>query len=238
VNRPRRDGDGGGGGDGDGGRGIRVVCFDLGGVLVRICRSWPEACGVAGIDVRGESAGEAHGLARQQLMDRFGTGALNEAEWVRRLSTALGACYSVDELMRIHHAWTRAEYEGAARLIDDLHDAGIPTACLSNTNHSHWARLVHHDGQQALAGAPEYPAVMRLRQRFASHLMGLAKPDPAIYRAFEKATGWTGRQILFFDDLPENVAAARAVGWNAELVDPHTETVPQLRSALARHHLL
>ena len=37
-------------------------------------------------------------------------------------------------------------------------------------------------------GAPEYPAVPRLRHRHASHLLRLAKPDVAIYRAFERAT--------------------------------------------------
>ena len=29
-----------------------VICFDLGGVLVRICRDWNEGCAAAGIDPR------------------------------------------------------------------------------------------------------------------------------------------------------------------------------------------
>ena len=33
---------------------ISLVCFDLGGVVVRICRSWAEGCAEAGLDVRGD----------------------------------------------------------------------------------------------------------------------------------------------------------------------------------------
>ena len=217
---------------------IRLVCFDLGGVLVKICRNWSEGCRVSGLDVRGNSAGERAGNARRELMHLFGTGRLSELEWAEQLSTALGGLYSSDELRRIHRGWSLREYDGAAALIDELHAAEVATACLSNTNHSHWVRLVHHDGSQPLPGAPEYPSVQRLRHQYASHLLGLAKPDPAIYRAFERATAVGPADILFFDDLPENVAAARAAGWHAERVNPYTETIPQVRRFLRTYQVL
>jgi FMN phosphatase YigB (HAD superfamily) len=217
---------------------VRIVCFDLGGVLVRICRTWAEGCRAAGVEERARATDEAGEAARGQLMDLFGTGRISEAEWAERLSAALLGSYTAEELKRIHHAWTLDEYAEAGRLIDELHAAGVATACLSNTNPSHWTRLIHHDGARALSGPAEYPAVQRLGRHFASHLLGLAKPDPAIYRAFEQATDLSGHQILFFDDLGENVEAARARGWNAELIDPARETVPQLRAALARYRLL
>ena len=44
-----------------------------------------------------------------------------------------------------------------------------------------------------------------------------------------------GTQILFFDDKPENVEAARAAGWRAERVDQVDEPVGQMRDFLARH---
>ena len=69
-------------------------------------------------------------------------------------------------------------------------------------------------------------------------LFGLAKPDPAIYKAFEAATQHRGLAILFFDDLPENVRAARSVGWRAERIDPYNETVPQLRRWLRHYGVL
>lgn len=48
-----------------------------------------------------------------------------------------------------------------------------------------------------------------------SYRVGALKPDPAIYRAVEAATGQPAAEHLFLDDLPENVAGARAAGWDA-----------------------
>jgi putative hydrolase of the HAD superfamily len=71
-----------------------------------------------------------------------------------------------------------------------------------------------------------------LTYRFASHLMRLRKPDPAIYMAVEKQTGCEPGQVTFFDDLKENVEAAGQRGWNAILVPPLDNTVPFLREQL------
>lgn len=217
---------------------IGLVCFDLGGVLVKICRNWSEGCRAAGLDVRGNSAGDRAGSARRELMHLYGTGRLSESEWAEQTAVALGGLYSPDELRRIHHAWSQHEYDGALGLIEALHERQVATACLSNTNHSHWMRLVHHDGQRALDGAPEYPSVQRIRHRYASHLLGFAKPDAAIYRALEQQTEHAPPDILFFDDLPENVAAARALGWHAERVNPHLDTIAQLRRWLTTYGVL
>ena len=216
---------------------VRMVCFDVGGVLVRIHRSWPDVCRAVGLEARGNWSGEAHARAHQTMMGLLGTGQISEDEWAERLSIALNSLYTPAELKRIHAAWTCDEYQGAGRMIDDLHAGGVDTACLSNTTHGHWVRLIHRDAGEPLAGDPEYPTVHRLRRHFASHVMGLAKPDPAIYEAFEAATGLRGPQILFFDDLAPNVAAARARGWNAELIDPLVETVPQLRRHLGAYRV-
>jgi putative hydrolase of the HAD superfamily len=217
---------------------VKIVCFDVGGVLVRIHRSWPEVCRAVGLEPRGDWTGEAQLLAYQTLMDLFGTGQISEQEWSERLSIAFAGTYTPAELVRIHHGWTRGEYPGIGALVDELHAGGVETACLSNTTHSHWVRLLHEEDGRPLPGAPAFPAVRRLRQHFASQLLGLAKPDPAIYHAFEAATGHAGAEILFFDDLLPNVTTARTLGWKAELIDPALETAPQLRRHLVRHRII
>jgi len=211
---------------------IELVCFDLGGVLVRICRTWGEACRRAGTDVRGDAAGDRADAARRELAELYSRGRVSRAEWIDRLGIAMSGLYTKEELSAIHAAVTIEEYPGVGEVIEKLHRASVATACLSNTDHDHWAHLIHHDGVQPLAGDPRYPSVRRLGSHHASHLMGLAKPDHAIYRAFERATGTAGKHILFFDDLPENVESARSVGWRAERIDPNIETAAQLR-----HHL-
>ena len=43
------------------------------------------------------------------------------------------------------------------------------------------------------------------------------KPDPAIYRICEERMKLPPERLLFFDDFPENVAGARALGWQSEV---------------------
>lgn len=46
---------------------------------------------------------------------------------------------------------------------------------------------------------------------------GLLKPDPAIYAHADGVYGTSPGEVVFFDDRPDNVAAARAHGWDAHV---------------------
>lgn len=217
---------------------IELVCFDLGGVLVRTCTAWSDLCRAVRIEVRGDSANEVAEIARRKLSDALQRGELSTERWIEAMQNAHGALYAAQEIAALHDAVLVEEYAGVEAVIDDLHRAGIATACLSNTSEKHWVTMLHHDGTRALPGEPRYPSVRKLGAHHASHLMRLSKPAPAIYRAFEKATGRSGSQILFFDDLEENVAAAREVGWRAERIDPSMPTDVQLRRHLAKYGVI
>jgi len=219
-------------------RAIELVCFDLGGVLVRTCTVWSDLCRAARLEVRGGSAGALAEQARRQIGEAQMLGSLSTEQWVEAMHRALDGLYSAEEITALHDAVLIGEYPGVGALIDDLHRAGVATACLSNTSSPHWVKMLHHDGVDPLPGDALYPGVRSLGSHHASHLMRLLKPSPSIYRAFEKATGYSGAQILFFDDLAENIAAAREVGWRAETIDPTRPTDEQLRRYLAAHGVL
>jgi putative hydrolase of the HAD superfamily len=68
--------------------------------------------------------------------------------------------------------------------------------------------------------------------------MGLVKPDQRIYRAFEAATETTPSEIVFFDDLVENIESARACGWNAVHIDHTGDTAAQILAGLRAHGAL
>jgi HAD superfamily hydrolase (TIGR01509 family) len=212
----------------------RVVCFDLGGVLVRIVRSWDEGCGRAGLPARNPEwfAGNEFRSLRSALVDQYQAGLIDCSGYYAELARAIDGVYSPVELEAIHQAWTLEHYPGAVELVRELNATEfVTTACLSNTNHSHWVRLVGEDGKA------EYPAVAELEHRLASHRLGCLKPDARIYelayaRFCEQAVV-APRDVFFFDDLPENVSAARAVGWSAFQVDPAGDTVRQMRRVLA-----
>jgi FMN phosphatase YigB (HAD superfamily) len=211
---------------------IRIVCFDWGGVLLRIVRTWPEACERAGLDVRGESGTTEWGARRRPVAHAYQQGRLTCEEFHARLSESMGGLYSPEEVRRIHDAWLIEEYPGVDGVVDRLLALPhIETALLSNTNHGHWAR------QAPVAGdtMPHFPTAARLKHRHASHLLRLAKPGVEIYWAFERLTGASGAQILFFDDLAENVETARSLGWRAEQIDHLGETAAQIETHLRTH---
>ncbi|QOJ01945.1 MAG: HAD-IA family hydrolase [Phycisphaeraceae bacterium] len=149
----------------------------------------------------------------------------------------MGGLYSPDEVERVHHAWLIGEYPGAGRLIDDLHAAGHATALLSNTNHAHWVRQQPSTDSTGRL-LPHFPAAAALTHRLASHTLGLAKPDPRIYESLERSTGLRPHQILFFDDLPENTAAAADRGWLTFTVDHTGDTASEMRTHLRSLGLL
>lgn len=215
-------------------REIRCVCFDWGGVILRICRGFEEGVARAGLDLRpGTDAPELKRL-RHELAHAYQVGRLTREEFLDRVSAAMGGVYSPTEFERIHDAWLIEEYPGVDRLVADLLGiSAIETAMLSNTNELHWRRQ-----SPTGEGLPHFPTAGRLKHRHASHLLGLAKPEATIYRAFERETGFAPASVLFFDDLAENIAAARSCGWNAEQIDHTGDTASQMRAHLRRYGVL
>jgi len=128
----------------------------------------------------------------------------------------------------VNHAYLLGPYPGVSELIEDLHTAGVQTACLSNTNANHWRMM------NDAADANHLP-LDRLTHRFASHLIGCCKPDAKIFEHVERATGMSGQQILFFDDAAPNVEAARRRGWNAEVIQVDGDPIGQVRHHLSRY---
>ena len=209
-----------------------LVCFDWGGVILRHCRSWEEACRVGGLEMRaGVMAAELVHL-RRIATRAFQSGRIGTSEFYDMLALATGGLYSREECIRLHDAWLLDEYEGMGAVIDELHARDIETALLSNTNESHWKRGFPE------AGKADYPTAGKLRHAHASHLMGFAKPQEEIYRAFEDAVGVRGGDIVFFDDLDENLVAAKQLGWQTVLVDHTGDTAKQVRAALTECGLL
>lgn len=206
---------------------IRVVCFDWGGVLLRICRSFEEGVQAAGLEVRERHKDDVYDV-RHDAASRYQIGGMSDKAFFNAVSRSVGGSYTPDEVALVHDAWLLGEYEGAGDLVDELNDIdGLETAVLSNTNERHWQRRL-----------TDFPACGRVTHQQASHVLGYAKPDPRIFTAFVNRVGTSADHVLFFDDLEANVEAAREAGWQAELIDHESETVDQLREHLAAHGVL
>ncbi len=205
---------------------IRCVVFDWGGVILKHHRCWADACASAGIESRpGHEATELI-MQRRQLNQRFQAGQISSDEFYPALAAATGGLYTAAEVRRIHDAWLTEEYPGVDAVIRRLAGiASVETGMLSNTNACHWKR--HSD----------FPTAGLLKHRYASHLLGFAKPALEIFRAFERETGFSGTDILFFDDLPDNIAAARTCGWHGEVIDHTGDTAAQIAAHLTRYEV-
>lgn len=215
---------------------IQLVVFDLGRVLLRIADDWDHAARLAGLpelsgligDISTRAArGSGHPLA--DLFDRFETGRISVVEFFA--SAARLAEVRPSEVQRVMDAVLIETFPGVIALLDRLALSPVNTACLSNTNAHHWVRITDRAHRA-------YIPLELLDYPLASHIVGHAKPAPAIYQYLEDGTGIAPEGILFFDDLPENINAATQRGWNAVLVQRCDNPVPALRLELQRHGVL
>ena len=203
---------------------VTHVVFDLGGVLLSHVRTWREAherTAVPWDDLFDTM--EFLESSRDSVMAHM-AGRLTPDEWYATMETLTAGRLRAEHARAVLEAWLYEDYPGVADLIDDIHAAGRVTATLSNTNPVHW--------EQALAISE---ALRRVQHQHASHLLGAVKPDREIFEVFERTTGFAREGIVFFDDLEENVAGARAAGWRAEHIDPLGNPAEQLRTYLGRY---
>jgi putative hydrolase of the HAD superfamily len=209
---------------------VKLVVFDLGRVLVRICDDWVQACSSAGIELESESLGPAEFMKLRDLVHRVEVHAINFAGFAEQAGAILGA--TPEQISAASSAFVVGLYEGVPRLLAELKAAGVKTACLSNTNEHHWGLLADKDH-------PAFFPLAELDHQFASHLIRARKPDEEIYAHLEQAAGARGPEILFFDDVEENIRAARKRGWIGEWIDPElNDPMRQIREALEKHGVL
>ena len=208
---------------------VKLVCFDLGRVLIRICDNWRHACEIAGVAAPTRELDDDAKLKLHELVCRSECGAIELDAFASEASTLFGM--AARHVVALSNAYLIAPFSGVRELIDEINSCDIRTACLSNTNASHWSMMTDASHR---AGLP----LDRLTYRFASHLIRARKPDDAIYAHVERETKLRPEQILFFDDLAENVDAASRRGWRVHRVVACDDPVTQMRDVLRSVHVL
>jgi HAD superfamily hydrolase (TIGR01509 family) len=173
------------------------LLIDVGGVLVRTV---PDGHHHALARHTGLTVAEvADRIARAGLATAFDTGRLGGQGFTVAVSRALD-----DRLppTAVAAAWRRLidePYSAMVAAVAPLARAGR-VVLASNTDPLHWT-VVRRRLQRAGLTAP---AALSFR-------IGLAKPDPAFFRHL-RAQYVRGRDAVFVDDRPDNVAAAEATG--------------------------
>ena len=189
---------------------VRAVVFDLGNVLLRLDNElygggWPAGLGA-------DHEGFEAWVAGEDLWYAFETGRIPEADFVRRLSERLGLSPK-----RIRVYWNSillGFVPGVAAGLEVLRQR-YPLYVLSNTNETHIDWVDAHAEEVGLGDWRRFFEAV-----YTSYGLHSVKPEPEIYRRAQARIGRPAAELLFVDDKPENVAAARAEGWQAVHLEP------------------
>lgn len=117
-----------------------------------------------------------------------------------------------DEIRMWHDNWIELaspEIPRSVRLLRALREKSVPVYALTNFG----------IGSFELAADGHYPFLHEFDRHYISGHMGMIKPDPRIYAAVEDDCGHPPDALLFTDDRADNIAAARARGWQTHLFD-------------------
>ena len=198
-----------------------AVLFDAGGVLVDLDYGYLERLVRASHGPVSRAAlAEADGLARREINETVRTGGSVGDAWrdyFRVLLARVGVPPAqheavIDSLWEAHERvglWTVA-CEGALDLVGRLKRRGIRLGVVSNAE----GRVAQHLDTAGFGGAFETVV--------DSHLVGVAKPDPAIFRIALERLSLAPEQAVFVGDLPEvDVRGAHDAGLTAVLLDRH-----------------
>ena len=180
-----------------------MVLFDADGVLQRPANDARSELAAVLAD-----AGDADLVAFLEEIQAAEFPALDgSADFVDTLAPVLarrGVATSADELL---HVWQHVVVDPEmVAAVEKLNAAGLVCALATN-QHRQRARVM-----QATLG---YERIFA--QRFYSCDIGLAKPDPAYFHYAISRLEVDPASVLFVDDVPANVAAARSVGLHSEV---------------------
>jgi HAD superfamily hydrolase (TIGR01509 family) len=201
---------------------VRAAAFDIGGVLERVgpvgdwLAPWQDRLGMS--EPEFESA-----LSRVDPDNLNEAGGLTEAEYSQRFATALGLSNAqAAEFMADMWRWYCGELD--AELI--AYVAGLRprylTAILSNS-----AAGARREEQARYSFAEQFDVIIY------PHEAGLAKPDPQVYALPCAELSAAPDELIFVDDVRENVDAASRLDINAVLHVSTPESVAVIGSLVA-----
>jgi putative hydrolase of the HAD superfamily len=179
-----------------------ALLFDLGRVVFNIdfpralaCWAGHAGCKPADIAARWVADESYHHHER---------GMISDEAFFDNLRRALGITITDAQFLEGWNAIFAGEMEGIAPLLERA-AKHLPLYVYSNTNRPHVAYFTQIHAH----------TLKPFRELYYSSAIGHRKPDAAGFDHVVKAIGKPASRILFFDDLADNVEAARACGLKA-----------------------
>jgi HAD superfamily hydrolase (TIGR01509 family) len=191
-----------------------ILIFDLGKVLV----DFDYSIAAQKISARSVNPPELHQFFHNlgPLLEQFETGLITRQEFFEVIREAVGFQGSPAEFGE-YFAKIFAPITPMIELHAALRGLGYRTYLFSNTNDL----AIEHIRK-------DYPFFQHFDGYILSYEIKAMKPNPPIYEAMELMCGHRGADLLYIDDLPENVAAGAKRGWRTILHETPEKTRAQL----------
>ncbi len=191
---------------------IDNIIFDLGGVLIRV--GYLEALGW--LEARGFAPANVPEFVEKTRLRDHETGSLDGDGFFDIVNGLLDRPVSREELLRWWTGFFAADEQmlALAHALRGTHRVFV----LSNVGPLHWQQARRQFALDRLA-----------HDCLKSYEEGVMKPDPAIYAIANERFGLDPAKTVFIDDLPENAAAGRDVGWHAIRHTGYPATLAELQ---------
>lgn len=180
---------------------IKTLIFDLGNVIVPFdfARGYAQLqayCSLPSEEIRRR-------ISAVRLSERYESGEIDSARFVREMEQILGVDIGYEEFARI---WNSVFYPETGIPDEMLEALGkkYPLILLSNTNPLHFSML-----------RERYPIFRHFHEFVLSYQVGAMKPSPQIYQEAVGRAGCRPEECFFTDDIAAYVEAARALGIDA-----------------------
>src|SRR5262245_491918 len=194
----------------------QFLYFDMGNVLLRFSheRAAQQMARVAGVP----AAQVWQVVFEEGLEGAYERGDLTRAQFYARFCEAVGARPDPAALDLASSDIFELNVP-IVGMLGHLNRTGYRLGVFSNTSISHWEFCT-----------ARFSILTSVFHGYALSFQTRAmKPEPAAYAAAARLAGTPGERIFFTDDREENVAAARAAGWDAVIYESVSGLNEQLR---------
>lgn len=191
-----------------------LYIFDMGNVIIdidfkRVLGVWSHLSGTP-------LATLTERFSMGEVFQKHERGEISDEQFAADLCHEMGIALSFEQFSAGWQAIFVGLRPEVITVFKKLREEGHRVVVLSNTNRLHLDFWPHH-----------YPEIEdNTDAMYLSQNLGMRKPEPEIFQHVLEKEGFSASEAVFFDDVAENIEAARAAGIEAVWVEDN-QTVPK-----------
>lgn len=180
-----------------------LYIFDMGNVIIdidfkRVLGVWSKLSGTS-FAILNER------FCMGDIFQQHERGTISDESFARQFCDEMGLSLSFEQF---DIGWQAVFVELRSEVINIMHKLrheGHRVVILSNTNNLHFKHWSRHYSE----------VIVCADQLYLSHKLGMRKPEAEIYQHVLASENYPAEQVVFFDDIVSNIAAAQILGINA-----------------------